>query len=85
MMGKYGKELAEKLTKALGKDCGDVIAELYAIGVLDETLSRKGCAVREYLLMAADTGRYESDIRSEVAEMYCVGTTAVYEWVRSIA
>ena len=33
---KYQKELSERLSAAMGRDVSDVVAELFALGVLDE-------------------------------------------------
>lgn len=69
-MSKYKDELITRLNKALGKDCADVVEELYALKVMDDTLSRRGCLMHEYLMRAIDTSKYESDIRSELGEIY---------------
>lgn len=71
-MSKYREQLKERLSKALGKDCGDVIDELYSLNVLDDNLARRGCLVHEYLLNATDTSRSETLILSEIADMFGV-------------
>ena len=48
---KYQKELSERLSAAMGRDVSDVVAELFALGVLDEGLARRGC-VMQVLLMS---------------------------------
>ena len=67
---KYQKELIERMSKAMGRDVSDVINELFAIGVLDEGLARRGCVMQSYLLEAPDTTRSTTSILSEIAEQY---------------
>lgn len=78
---KYRDQLSTRLTAALGKDCADVIAELYALGVLDETLSRRGCAMMEYYSHIHDTSRSTTAIISEVADMFHMGERTLWDYV----
>jgi hypothetical protein len=81
---KYKDELTARLSAALGKDCSDVIDELYALAALDETLARRGCAMHEYLLQAPDTSRSTTSIVSEVAERFCMGERTLWDVVYKV-
>lgn len=86
-MSKYKDELIDRLTTSVGQTATpeQVVSELYALGVLDDTLSRKWCAVHEYLIQSTDTSRSDTAILSEVAERFGVHEVTAWKWVRAIA
>ena len=77
----YKKNLAERLTRALGKECADVVDELFTMGVLDDVLARRGCIVYEYLVHATDTTRSDTAILSEIAEQFGVSEKTAYNYL----
>jgi hypothetical protein len=81
-MSKYKAQLITTLNAALQKDCADVIAELYAIGILDDTLARRGCVVHEYMSAAIDTSRSETVVLSEIAERHGVHERTAWKYVQ---
>lgn len=83
-MSKYKDELSTRIGAALGRDVSDVIGELYALGVIDDQLARKGCLNQAYLLTASDTSRSETAILSELADQYFVSEITAYRYVRRI-
>ena len=83
-MSKYQDELTKRLSATLGKDCADVVAELFAIGAMDETLARRGCAMMEYYAHIHDTSRSTTAIISEVADMYHMGERTVWDIVYKV-
>jgi hypothetical protein len=78
---KYQKELAERLSAKLGTDATAVVNELFALGVLDEVLARRGCVMQTYLLTAPDTSRSTTAILSEIAEEYHMGERTAWDIV----
>ena len=79
---KYQKELSERLSRALGRDVSDVIAELYAMGVLDEVLARRGCVRGAFYELILDTSMSTTAVVSRVADQYHMGETTVRDVVR---
>ena len=79
---KYQKELTAQLNKVLGKDCSDVIDELFALGVLDELLARRGCARRVFYELILDTSMSTTAVVSRVADQYHMGESTVRDIIR---
>jgi hypothetical protein len=69
-MSKYRNDLTNRLNRTLGKECGDVIDELYRIGAIDDTIARRGCIMHEYLVQAPNTALSTTQILSEISENY---------------
>lgn len=82
---KYQKELSERLSTAMGRDVSDVVAELFALGVLDEGLARRGCVMQVYLMKAPDTAMSMTAIVSEIAEEYHVCERTAWRYVTGVA
>lgn len=82
---KYQKELSERLSAAMGRDVSDVVAELFALGVLDEGLARRGCVMQVYLMKAPDTAMSMTAIVSEIAEEYHVCERTAWRYVTGMA
>ena len=82
---KYQKELSERLSAAMGRDVSDVVAKLFALGVLDEGLARRGCVMQVYLMKAPDTAMSMTAIVSEIAEEYHVCERTAWRYVTGVA
>jgi hypothetical protein len=81
---KYQKELTERLSAKLGIDVAPVVDELFALGMLDEMVARRGCMMQAYLLTAPDTSRSTTAILSEIAEQYHMGERTAWDIVQRV-